>query len=538
METQKTILKSCLEKGFLLDKELLGLVSGLDEASAKDIIDSIGNLKIPERVITKTLLSKNFERIRNILYAGKNKTIIEKFFVNLGYIKVEISEAEEQKIEGYSGKVKLLYSPVLIPKKIVVEDFVKHFRARYGQIKNILQERNLENLTAIRRIGEKKEACSIIACVFDKNITKNKNLILTVEDPTGKVKVLINANKKDLYLKAKDLLLDDIVAFNVSGNKEILFCNDLTFPDAAIVEKKKSKEEGWIAFSSDVHVGSKMFLEDNFLKFIKWLNGEEGDEKQREIAKKVKYLFLTGDCIDGVGVFPDQETLLKIKDIKEQYKKLAEYLKLIRRDIKIILSPGQHDAVRVAEPQPIVDEEFAPELHKIHNLTLAPNPALVQIDIFKVLMYHGASMHGVIGEIEDLRLNSGHDTPTKVAQELLKRRHLAPTHGSVVYIPNEKEDPLMIQQIPDIFATGDLHRPEVSSYNNILLIASSCWQSVTPFEEKVGNHPDPCKVPLFNMMTREIKILDFGDNESEHVSLEGEKIEIKQEKENVLEVKK
>ena len=153
-------------------------------------------------------------------------------------------------------------------------------------------------------------------------------------------------------------------------------------------------------------------------------------------------------------------------------------------------------------------------------------------------MYHGASMHGVIGEIEDLRLNSGHDTPTKVAQELLKRRHLAPTHGSVVYIPNEKEDPLMIQQIPDIFATGDLHRPEVSSYNNILLIASSCWQSVTPFEEKVGNHPDPCKVPLFNMMTREIKILDFGDNESEHVSLEGEKIEIKQEKENVLEVKK
>jgi len=32
-----------------------------------------------------------------------------------------------------------------------------------------------------------------------------------------------------------------------------------------------------------------------------------------------------------------------------------------------------------------------------------------------------------------------------------------------------------------------------------------------PFEEKVGNIPDPCKVPLFNLKSREIKIIDFQE---------------------------
>ncbi len=96
-----------------------------------------------------------------------------------------------------------------------------------------------------------------------------------------------------------------------------------------------------------------------------------------------------------------------------------------------------------------------------------------------------------------------------VVKELLKRRHLAPSHSSVVYIPNEK-DSLFIRRIPDIVTTGEIHRADVDSYNNILLIANSCWQEQTPYEEKVGNQPDPCKVPMLNLKTREIKILDFS----------------------------
>ena len=114
-----------------------------------------------------------------------------------------------------------------------------------------------------------------------------------------------------------------------------------------------------------------------------------------------------------------------------------------------------------------------------------------------------------INEIDELRTSRAHDNPTKVVKFLLKKRHLAPSHSFTAYLPSN-EDCLLIKDVPDIIATGDLHRAEVSNYNNILLIASSCWQSTTPFEEKVGNHPDPCKVPILNLKSREVKIIDFS----------------------------
>lgn len=83
-------------------------------------------------------------------------------------------------------------------------------------------------------------------------------------------------------------------------------------------------------------------------------------------------------------------------------------------------------------------------------------------------------------------------------------------HSGNVYVPSEKEDMLIINPTPDIMVTGDMHRTEVDTYNNVLIICCSCWQSITPFEEKVGNQPDPCKVPFLNLKTRELKILDFS----------------------------
>ena len=127
----------------------------------------------------------------------------------------------------------------------------------------------------------------------------------------------------------------------------------------------------------------------------------------------------------------------------------------------------------------------------------------------KVLMYHGASMHNIINEVEELRLSNAHSTPAKVVKHLLLRRHLSPVHGAGIYIPNKNEDPMLIKEIPDIITTGDLHRSDIEKYNGILIIANSCWQTQTAFEEKVGNQPDLCKVPVLNLKTGQIKILDF-----------------------------
>ena len=178
------------------------------------------------------------------------------------------------------------------------------------------------------------------------------------------------------------------------------------------------------------------------------------------------------------------------------------------------MCPGQHDAVRVAEPQPSIGKKYAPELFEIENLVLVTNPCLVKLieeeKEFKVFMYHGASIHTFINEVKELREIKAHKCPAKAVKHMLKRRHVSPTHSDSVYIPNSEQDPLVISEVPDVFCTGEVHRLDIETYNNILMITGSCWQARTPFEEKIGNEPDPAKVPVLNLKTRELKVFDFG----------------------------
>lgn len=481
------ILKLCKEKGFFLDKEMFEIMLSLNKNKVCDIIEKLYRIKTKEKIITRKLCAKHINGFENL-------------FIN-------------NELAG--EKVKLLSFSTLSSKKINIADFVGHFRARYEAIKRVLEAKDFENLSSIRKIGINSGVWTIIVAVLNKKMTKNKNLLFEVEDSTGSSLILVNRENSELFMKAKGVLLDDIVAFRVSGSSKILFANDIIYPDAVLDKKKYSDFDEYVAFSGDFHIGSKMFLEKNLLKFVKWLNGEIGDERQKAIAKKVKFLFLTGDNIDGVGIYPRQEKFLNIRSCREQYRKVGEILQKIRKDIQIVMCPGQHDTVWIGEPQFVISEKWAPDLYKMKNLYLVPNPALVEIHGgFKILMYHGAGINRFIDEMPEIRMKHGHKSPTRVVKEMLKRRHLAPIHGLMDYIPCKDRDSMMINIIPDIIATADQHRAEINNYNNILMIASSCWQSITPFEERVGNVPDPCKVPLFNLKTREVKVIDFsGDDE-------------------------
>lgn len=536
----QNILKLFIERGFLLDKEMLDFLNELrDEDVANEIIDKIAVIS-RKKLITKNLVNENLDKIQEILFNldSDKKKLIEKYFVNVSiYVEVK-KETEIMKSDkndfSLEGNVKIISSPVLSSQKLEVKDFVRHFRNRYVFIKKILQQRTeLENLTSIDKITGGNRNFSIIGIVTSKVATKNKNIILELEDLTGKIKVLISQNNKEIFEKSKEIMLDDVIGVRCSGTRDFLYANDVYYPDIFLKEKNRADEEVYAIFTSDIHVGSKNFLEKNFNRFIEWVRGEDCNEEQKEFFKKIKYMFVVGDSIDGVGVYPGQEKELKIKDIRIQYEELANFYKKIPNHIKIIQCAGQHDAVRVAEPQPPIGEDFGGALFKIRNLYLVSNPSLVEIESkngkgIKVLMYHGASMHNFVNEIEELRLSNAHTTPAKIVKHLLLRRHLSPSHGSSTYIPNAIEDSMLIKEIPDIVATGDLHRPDVDKYNGILIVSSSCWQSMTAFEEKVGNKPDPCKVPILNLKTGEIKILDFSDEEKEECK-EIEKIEVKNE---------
>ena len=100
------------------------------------------------------------------------------------------------------------------------------------------------------------------------------------------------------------------------------------------------------------------------------------------------------------------------------------------------------------------------------------------------------------------------NSPDKIMAYLLMNRHLAPTHASAQYFPLQ-EDPLVIDKVPDIFLSGHIHKCAISFYNNTLLVSGAAWETKTVFQEKVGNEPDFCKVPIYNLKTGGIKILDF-----------------------------
>jgi len=545
MESRE-ILKFCLEKGLLLDKEVLNLFNETgDFESVKLIIERIRSYT-REKIITKNVFNENKEQVNRFFLTlpKENQKRLEKLKIKLG-LSIEISKQESDlKIPPPQGfkKIQVLtsqFEPIqteeiseeieitqkddldnlkvvsMTPsfgKKLEVKDFVNHFRNRFSEMKNILQEHSeLNNLVSINKISGDRQRVSIIGIVYDKRITKNKNILLGVEDLTGKIRVLINQNKSELYEKAKEISLDSVIGFSGSGNREIFFVNDVFFPDSMIFERKRSFVEEYVLFIGDLHFGSKKFLEKNFLKFIDYLNGNVPNTPE---VGKIKYLFIVGDLITGVGNYPNQEKDLKIVDIEEQFVKVAELLGKIRKDIKIIISPGNHDGVRLMEPQPLLDEKYAWALYNLKNVLIVGNPSQINIASsqgfpgFDILTYHGVSFPFYANTVPELMMGKAMNAPEKIMTYLLKNRHLAPTHASTQYFPSEK-DSLMIRKVPDIFVSAHTHKSAVSYYNNILMISVSSWESKTSYQEKFGNEPDFCKVPMFNLKTREVKILDF-----------------------------
>jgi DNA polymerase II small subunit len=400
-----------------------------------------------------------------------------------------------------------------------VQDFVDYFNHRFKAIEKILKGRqSLQNNISIKHLlrRKEKEQATLIGMVSSRETTKNGNLILTLEDPTGTIKVLINKNKPELFKRADEIVLDEVIGVVGVSGENIVFVNELYLPDIPNHEMKKCPDEVYAAFLSDIHVGSSKFLPEDFEKFLKWINGEAGNEKQREIASKVEYIFVTGDLVDGVGIYPGQEDELEIKDIYAQYDECASLLKRIPSHINLIICPGNHDAVRLAEPQPLFPTSYCKPLYELKNATIVSNPAVVNIHSsvefqgFNVLMYHGYSFDHFVAEVAPLRNQGGYDRADLIMKFLLQRRHLAPTHTSTQYIPDTTKDPLVIDSVPDFFISGHIHKSVSAHYKGITLICGSCWQSKTAFQEKVGHHPEPSRVPVVNLSTREVKILKFG----------------------------
>jgi DNA polymerase II small subunit len=243
---------------------------------------------------------------------------------------------------------------------------------------------------------------------------------------------------------------------------------------------------------SDVHVGSNTFLPDAWNRFINWISTSD-----------VNYLLIAGDVVDGIGIYPGQDKELVLKDIHLQYAELARMLSKIPNHIRIIISLGNHDAVRGAEPQPALPDKFREEFS--NNVIFVENPAWVELSGVTVLMYHGKSFDDMIKSLP----GASYSNICPVMEAVLKRRHLAISYGEKTPILACKVDPMVIDPIPDVLLTGHVHILGIMTYRDILCVNSGCWQSQTEYQKQFGTVPTPGIAVILDLQTFKYETKDF-----------------------------
>jgi DNA polymerase II small subunit len=273
-------------------------------------------------------------------------------------------------------------------------------------------------------------------------------------------------------------------------------------PDIPDHLPNRSKSETYAVLISDLHVGSTYFMEREFLRFLGWLSSSDDD-----LVSKIKFLCIGGDLIDGVGIFPNQDKELLEMDSTTQMTHATRLLAKVPEHIKVLVIPGNHDPGRRALPQPAIPrKDLGEQLYSLENCTMLGNPAFVELNGVKLLMYHGQGLDDVIATTPGL----SYSKPAEAMKVLLKARHLAPMYGERTPLAPEEEDMMVISEVPDIFHCGHAHVVDVKSYRSTLIVNSGAWQSQTKYQQTMGITPTPGIAILVNLSTLQPFIQDFN----------------------------
>jgi len=383
------------------------------------------------------------------------------------------------------------------------DDFIRYFRDRYAKIKDMLSFRlNDRPIESLKKKTAGREV-SIIGMVMDIRTSAKGNKVVELEDPTGMVLAIFKKGTP-CFDDSVSLVMDEVIGVEgtIGGGGNMIFAESMIRPDLPLRSMSQTGDGGALLMS-DLHVGSKYFVEDAWVRFISWINGEVTDPLG--LASRVKYIVIAGDLVDGVGVYPGQENDLSIMDIRQQYRAAAELLADIPTNIQVIISPGNHDVVRQAEPQPALPD-FVQDLFG-NNFHFVGNPALFKLGGIDWLVYHGRSIDDLVLKIPGL----SYGEPEKAMIEMLKRRHLSPIYGNRVSIAPEKEDLLVIQKPPAVLHCGHVHTVGVVRHKGVTVVNSGTWQGQTDFQKKMNIQPTPAIVPHLDLTTMRIRKLIFAD---------------------------
>jgi DNA polymerase II small subunit len=367
-------------------------------------------------------------------------------------------------------------------------DYLYYFRDRYNRLGGMIRSRcgamPIEALT--RNTRYRQEECTVIGMVVEVKTTTNGHRIAEIEDSSANISVLFRKDRP-VFSDAERIIPDEVIGVKgkLSNDGKLFFAEQLYRPDIRIDNTPFTSEQpGKAVFISDVHVGSDTFLEECWNRFADWLSDSD-----------FSYLLIAGDLVDGIGIYPGQESELVIKNIYEQYDAFGAMMRDLPSRMKIIISPGNHDVVRGAEPQPVIPQQFTKKFPE--NCMLVENPALVNLQGVRVLMYHGRSIDDMIGLIP----GASYEQSGLMMEEMLQRRHLAPAYGRRTPIAAGKTDRLIIDPLPEILHTGHVHIRGLTQYRGVLGINAGTWQSQTAFQKQMNVNPTPAQAVVVDLQT-------------------------------------
>jgi DNA polymerase II small subunit len=487
-------LSYATSKGFQIHPDAFAMLKGLD----------VDVLKIVQEIIKMKKPSKNavivVDDIKSLVEPKEQEGPIEQTCTVLIDPTSKVTTAEG--VEGYAAM----------------------FRSRFEKTMRILAQRPgskriskmsvvKQNVRASKQIerGEKSfhgaASSIIVAGLLMSKRTKKNELELAIDDYTGILTV--TAVGEDTKKQTSALALDQMVMLELENGKRRpgLTIKGVMTPDIPDHLPNKSKSEAYTVLISDLHVGSKYFMKREFLRFLDWLSSSSSSSSNEEIVKKIKFLCVGGDLIEGIGIFPNQDKELLEMDAAKQMSHAAQLLAKVPKHIKVLVIPGNHDLGRRALPQPAIPrKDLSEQLYGLENCTMLGNPALVELNGVKVLMYHGQSLDDIIATTPGL----SYSRPAEAMKVLLKARHLAPIYGERTPIAPEQEDMMVITEVPDIFHSGHVHIVDVQNYRGTLVINSGAWQRQTKYQQTMGIMPTPGMAVIVNLATLQPFVYDFN----------------------------
>lgn len=385
------------------------------------------------------------------------------------------------------------------------EDFKSLFGDRHDKMINLLSQRT-GSLYKVRDIHKKRhagETITVAGLVWSKFVSKNDNYFVDLEDPRSnelmRIGWVVDENDRQIKEMFEEIIEDEVIAVRgtLADDGGIIWGDDevrrgrppIMFPD---VPRKRGKNTPntpvQAALISDVHVGGEDFYPTYWNQFVDWVRTNP----------KVKYIFIAGDLVEGIGVYPDQDEELDILDIHDQYAMTGLMFEQFPDDVQIFASVGNHDTVRLAEPQPTLDDKFTKYFPD--NVEFVGNPANINVNGVDVLMYHGMSINSIAEVVPGLDA----EEPIPIMELMLKKRHLAPIYGKNVRLAPEEEDYLVIEDTPDVLHSGHVHKYGQGEYNGVKIVNTATWLGQTSFQKSKGIVPDVGYWSVLDLSTRDI----------------------------------